>query len=85
LTKEDEEYLTYSTLGKTEQWWKKLVVLEREESKALLKRKLWEGDNLKIYKAQDKTEGVDMTGLNAGMKKQYKRYLKAKKNGTLRG
>ena len=85
MTKEDEEYLTYSTLGKTEQWWKKLVVLEREERKALLKRKLWEGDNLEIYKAQDKTEGVDMTGLNARMKKQYKRYLKAKKNGTLRG
>ena len=52
---------------------------EPEEAKDLLKRKLWEGDNLILYKKKDGAQGVDMTGMSKGYKKQYKRYLKKQK------
>jgi hypothetical protein len=79
LTEEDEVYLTYSTLGKTEKWWKRQLVYETEQTKELLSRRLWEGENLQKYKETDGKYGVDMTGLSKGWKKQYRRYLKAKK------
>ena len=83
LTDMDKEYLTYSTLGKTEQWWI-MKKVHAKEAQDLIDRKLWEGDNLKKYQEQfERQGGVDMTGLSKGVKKQYKRYLKAKRAGKV--
>jgi hypothetical protein len=84
LTVPDKEYLTYSTLGKNEKWWKFKLVYAHEEARELVDRKLWEGDNLKKYQEQiERQGGVEMMGLSKSTKKRYKRYLKAKRAGKV--
>ena len=77
LTSEDEIYLTYTAFGRAESWWGAMNQQSPDTAAEMLKARVWEGDNLKTYMAQQ--EQAEVENMSKSRKKQYLRYMKSQK------
>lgn len=69
---EEKEYLTYSSLNMTEQYWSALEDYDRED---LLRKELWVPEKLKVYREQREDE-IRMKNAESGRHKMWRRYMK---------
>lgn len=69
---EEKEYLTYTNLKMSEQYWSALDDYERED---LLRKELWVPEKLKAY-IQAQEEEIRQKNAESGRHKMWRRYMK---------
>ena len=64
-------------MGRDASWWGAFQQQNPDSARALIARRVWEGNNLKAYMQEKENE--EMAGLSAGRKKQSMRWKKRQK------